>query len=102
MGPLGLLVRKPMQQLLTCAIQAGWLTLSPFKRLPSLLITGSSTLQQAKKHMMTNYLNWDHNPLLMADTFWPDVTFYKEQVGIIQSVVENRETVVVAGNKLGV
>lgn len=42
------------------------------------------------------------DPMRMAKEFWPDVTFYKQQKEIIYSVVENRETVVIAGNKLGV
>ena len=41
------------------------------------------------------------NPFLMAKEFWPDVVFYKQQREIIQSVFDNRETVVVAANMLG-
>lgn len=41
------------------------------------------------------------DPLKFAAMNWPNVVFYKEQQEIIYSVVENRETVVVAGNKLG-
>jgi hypothetical protein len=41
------------------------------------------------------------DPLRMAKEFWPDITFYKQQKEIIYSVVENRETVIVAANKLG-
>jgi hypothetical protein len=32
---------------------------------------------------------------------WPEIRFYKQQQEIIYSIVDNRETVVVAGNKLG-
>jgi hypothetical protein len=41
------------------------------------------------------------DPLALAKEFWPDVVFYRQQKEIIYSVVENRETVVVAGNELG-
>ena len=39
--------------------------------------------------------------LKMAKLYWPNVRFYGQQRAVIQSVVENRETVVVAGNQLG-
>jgi hypothetical protein len=42
------------------------------------------------------------DPLSFAREFWPDVVFYRQQREIIYSVAENRETVVVAGNELGV
>lgn len=41
------------------------------------------------------------DPLKFQKANWPGVTFYKEQLEIIYSVVDNRETVVVAGNQLG-
>lgn len=41
------------------------------------------------------------DPLSLKDRLWPDVTFYKEQKQIIYSVWENKETIVLAGNKLG-
>lgn len=41
------------------------------------------------------------DPLHFAKLFWPDVTFYQQQRDIIRSVVDNRETVVAAANKLG-
>lgn len=37
----------------------------------------------------------------MAKMYWPDALFYDKQRETIQSCVENDETVVVAGNKLG-
>lgn len=43
----------------------------------------------------------DPHPLRFAKTFWPDVTFYKEQCQIIESVRDNEETYVPAGNMLG-
>ena len=41
------------------------------------------------------------DPIRFAKFAWPDVVFYKEQVDIIYSVVENDETYVPAGNMLG-
>lgn len=41
------------------------------------------------------------DPLDFQAEYWPRVQFYKEQVAIIRSVVENDFTVVPAGNKLG-
>jgi hypothetical protein len=41
------------------------------------------------------------DPLKLARMNWPHVTFYRQQQEIIYSVVDNRETVVVAGNQLG-
>ena len=41
------------------------------------------------------------SPFRLKDEMWPDVRFYKQQCEIIQSVEENAETVVVAGNQLG-
>lgn len=42
------------------------------------------------------------DPLVFASVCWPLSTFYKEQIEIIRSVERDRETYVVAGNKLGV
>jgi hypothetical protein len=41
------------------------------------------------------------NPFKLASILWPHVTFYREQRLIIQSVWEDDETVVPAGNMLG-
>jgi hypothetical protein len=41
------------------------------------------------------------DPLKFAKVNWPGIQFYRQQQEIIYSVVDNRETVVVAGNKLG-
>lgn len=41
------------------------------------------------------------DPMVFKDTFWPDVTFYDEQKDIVYSVLDNDETVCVAGNMLG-
>lgn len=41
------------------------------------------------------------DPLLFAEICWPDVLFYPEQVDIIESVRDNDETYVKAGNALG-
>ncbi len=41
------------------------------------------------------------DPLVFHKVCWPSKTFYKEQVDIIRSVERDRETYVVAGNKLG-
>lgn len=41
------------------------------------------------------------DPMALKDLLWPDVTFYKEQVDVVYSVVENDETFVPAGNMLG-
>jgi len=41
------------------------------------------------------------DPFKFQRLCWPDITFYDKQCEIIQSVVENEETVVPAGNDLG-
>ena len=41
------------------------------------------------------------DPLKFASMYWPDVTFYLKQQQAIYSVLDNDETVVVAGNMLG-
>jgi hypothetical protein len=41
------------------------------------------------------------DPLLFGRVFWPDTVFYEKQVEIIESVRDNVETYVPAGNKLG-
>jgi hypothetical protein len=41
------------------------------------------------------------DPLGLAKLCWPDVRFYDRQQEILQSVVENDETIVPAGNMLG-
>jgi len=41
------------------------------------------------------------DPLVFAKVCWPNKTFYKQQVEIIHSTEHDRETYVVAGNKLG-
>lgn len=41
------------------------------------------------------------DPIKFARLLWPSVHFYKQQEAIIYSVVENKETVCVAGNELG-
>lgn len=41
------------------------------------------------------------DPMKFKALCWPDVTFFREQRMIIRSVVENQETYVPAGNKLG-
>ena len=41
------------------------------------------------------------DPLKFSQHLWPSIQFYKQQREIIRSVVENDETVVVAGNQLG-
>lgn len=41
------------------------------------------------------------NPRTLARLLWPDVSFYKQQREIIESVDANDETFVPAGNMLG-
>lgn len=41
------------------------------------------------------------NPILLKKLLWPDVEFYDKQIEIVESVRDNSETVVVAGNMLG-
>lgn len=41
------------------------------------------------------------DPLKFAGICWPDIRFYREQQQVIYSVVEDSETFVTAGNKLG-
>lgn len=44
---------------------------------------------------------WVLDPLKFRDLFWPDIVFYDKQEEIIESVRDNDETFVIAGNKLG-
>lgn len=41
------------------------------------------------------------DPLTFGKVCWPEVEFYRQQREIIRSVVENDETICVAGNMLG-
>jgi len=41
------------------------------------------------------------NPLKLAELLWPEVKFYDKQIEIIESIRDNDETYVVAGNQLG-
>jgi phage terminase large subunit len=41
------------------------------------------------------------DPIALADLLWPDVRFYDKQRQVLESVVRNDETVVVAGHMLG-
>jgi hypothetical protein len=41
------------------------------------------------------------NPLLFVRRLWPGITLYNKQREILQSVVDNDETICVAGNELG-
>jgi hypothetical protein len=41
------------------------------------------------------------DPIKLCNLLWPMVRFYKEQEDIIYSVMDNRETICVAGNELG-
>lgn len=45
--------------------------------------------------------HWRENPLVFAHTFWPQFEFYDKQIEIIESVKDNVETYVTAGNMLG-
>lgn len=44
---------------------------------------------------------WYHEPMKMKEALWPHVNFYDKQREIIQSVQDNDETYVPAGNQLG-
>jgi hypothetical protein len=44
---------------------------------------------------------WALKPLALANWLWPEVSFYRQQEEIIESVRDVKETLVVAGNKLG-
>lgn len=46
-------------------------------------------------------LDGEFDLLKLAKEFWPTVHLYSKQREIIQSVMYNDKTVVVAGNKLG-
>lgn len=43
-----------------------------------------------------------NDPVAFANALWPHVIFYREQEAILQSMVDNDETIVPAGNQLGV
>lgn len=47
------------------------------------------------------YDRMKRDPLMLGKLLWPNVNFYSKQREIIQSVWENRDTVVHAGNDLG-
>lgn len=44
---------------------------------------------------------WQQEPLEFQKLFWPNVKFYDKQIEIIESVRDNFETYVTAGNQLG-
>ncbi len=46
-------------------------------------------------------LKLKNSPLLFANLLWPHVRFFKQQIELINSVRDNDETFVVAGNQLG-
>lgn len=48
-----------------------------------------------------NYSDLIEDPLLFQKLCWPSMLLYDRQKEIIESVVENDETIVVAGNQLG-
>lgn len=48
-----------------------------------------------------DYTSIGVDPIEFIHILWPNITLYKQQKDIIYSVVENPETVVVAGNQLG-
>ena len=50
---------------------------------------------------MTMNIDRLRDPLVFHKVCWPNSTFYKEQVEIIRSVERDRETYVVAANKVG-
>lgn len=54
--------------------------------------------------MNPDHLNADYfrDPLVFGKLLWPDVEFYDKQRSIIYSVRDNVETVVPAGNMLGI
>ena len=47
-------------------------------------------------------LSFAKKPLQFAARFWPNVTFYREQRMALESLVDNDETYLPAGNMLGV
>lgn len=46
-------------------------------------------------------MNLEADPLKLGKFLWPEVTLYKQQKEIVESVWNNRETVVPAGHQLG-
>lgn len=46
-------------------------------------------------------IEYDKDPLAFSELCWPGIMFYDKQEQILQSIVENNETVVPAGNMLG-
>jgi hypothetical protein len=57
--------------------------------------------QQRQKKERTNYNSYWNDFLGLSNKLWPTNTFYDKQIEIINSVRDNYETVVVAGNMLG-
>lgn len=51
---------------------------------------------------LPDLLNNLRDPLKFARFLWPDIVFYNKQKELLYSIAENDETVVVAGNVLGV
>ena len=41
------------------------------------------------------------DPFRLASSLWPDIQFYDKQIEVIESVWNNDETIVPAGNMLG-
>ena len=68
-------------------------------------MTGSPDAQEvpaaARWRRKLDFTRHAADPLSLAKYLWPHVTFYREQRQILESVVENKETVVTAGNMLG-
>ena len=44
---------------------------------------------------------WQQEPLKFQNALWPDIAFYDKQIEIVESVRDNIETYVPAGNMLG-
>jgi hypothetical protein len=51
---------------------------------------------------MNHEAEYFRDPLVFANLLWPEVEFYDKQKEIIYSVRDNIETVVPAGNMLGI
>jgi hypothetical protein len=51
--------------------------------------------------LITNNLPQVADPLKFSRLVWPGMTFYLQQQEIVYSVMDNRETIVVAANKMG-
>lgn len=63
-------------------------------------MSGAATATEQERRTSDLLSILDH-PLKLAKFLWPSSEFYAKQVEVIESLRDNEETIIVAGNKLG-